>query len=142
MRIPSILFFLFVILSTQVFGQVYTVSEITDEYIEFGSGGGFAPSSKKYILTKSGNLYMFNTQRLISDSIYFQKQICKKQVKKIYAFALKQSIQEYSYNQPGNLYCFIQFHFKNNLNKISWSVPINDLQPDIITLYNKLLKTI
>jgi hypothetical protein len=142
MSIKSILFFLLVNLSMQVFGQGCTVSEITDEYIEFGSGGGFAPSSKKYILTQSGSLYMFNTQRLISDSIFFQKQVCKKQVKKIYAFALKQSIQEYSYNQPENLYCFIQFHFKNNLKKISWSIPTNNLQADVIILYNKLIKTI
>ena len=122
------------------FGQTTTVSKIAEEYIEFGSGGGFAPLYKQYIVTKSGILYAFQTTRLISDSITFQKQICKKQVNKIYTLALKKNIQEYSYDQPGNMYHYIQFNFKNNSNKISWDPNSNMVHPDVIKLYNKLLK--
>lgn len=137
----TLLFFLFLF---PIFGysQTKNLSDIKEDYIQFGSGGGFTGKLTCHILTKNGALYLQNDAIKNSNELTYQKQIGSCSTKKIFRFATNKSLQLFAYNKPGNMYKIICLRIDIQKNTIIWSDTSDEQLINTIKLYNKLQKLI
>lgn len=100
--------------------------------IKFGTGGGFTGEVTTYEISSDGHLNLLgqNTNKFI-------KKINKQDVHQIFdeAFVLK----TYKFNEPGNIYSFLEILSKDTTNRITWGVGSTTLSTDVSKLYDKLI---
>jgi len=112
------------------------------EKIQFGTGGGFTGRVTTYDLFPDGRLFMeFNNK----DSL----------LGKIHPDTLSVVISEaivlddYHYNQPGNMYAFLSIEKKNLkgtndnvVQRIVWGMGSGEIEPRVIELHERLMQLV
>lgn len=100
------------------------------EEISFGNGGGFTGEVKTYELT--------------SDCKLFEKETELKNVeskKTLELFNQAKELKDLNFNEPENMYSFIEIKTKDKTNRIVWAYGSTAVDKNVIKLYNELLST-
>ncbi|MBU3659503.1 MAG: hypothetical protein FGM14_06525 [Flavobacteriales bacterium] len=98
--------------------------------IVFGSGGGFTGEINSYKLTANGKIYNKESEL---------KKIKLK--KTLTLFNQADKIKNLNFNEPGNMYSFIEIITKDNTNKIVWSLGSSNVDKKVIELHKNLTQT-
>jgi hypothetical protein len=85
--------------------------------LAFGNGGGFTGASQMYTLSSKGMLSQYNS--LSNDSTKLGE-IPAKQVKFFFEEARKLKLDTLKFNEPGNMYRFIEFAENGKTNRVTW----------------------
>jgi hypothetical protein len=101
------------------------------EEIQFGNGGGFTGAVKTHKLTADFKLYEKEKEL---------KKISKKKTLEIFNQA--KDLKDFSFNEPENMYSFIEIKTKEKTNRIIWANGSTKVDKKIIELYNNLISTI
>lgn len=126
MKIYSLL--LFVILNSCMTSKIAVKTGI--EEISFGNGGGFTGEVKTYKLT--------------ADCKLFEKETKIKKVeskKTLELFNQAKELTDLNFNEPENMYSFIEIKTKEKTNRIVWAYGSTTVDKKVIELYNALLTT-
>lgn len=107
-------------------GKVISPNNI--EEITFGSGGGFTGQIRIYTLTSEGELFE-NDESIKNISSRHKREL----------FTKATELVDYSYNEPGNIYSFVQIKSNNKTNRIVWKYQAADLDQKVLSLYNSLM---
>lgn len=118
--------FILLIASSCISGKGVTHTGI--EEISFGGGGGFTGEIKKYTLTHNGDL-INNGENI--------KNISSRHTLELFTQAVE--LIDYSYNEPGNMYSFIQIKTNSKTNRIVWKFQAADLDQKVLSLYDSLM---
>jgi hypothetical protein len=100
------------------------------EEISFGNGGGFTG--------------VVNTYKLTADCKLFEKEKELKKVdskKTLKLFNQAKELKDLNFNQPENIYSFIEIKAKEKANRIVWAYGSTTVDKKVIELYNELLTT-
>ncbi|MBW6483066.1 MAG: hypothetical protein K0B10_08380 [Vicingaceae bacterium] len=100
------------------------------EEISFGKGGGFTGEVKTYKLTADCKLYEKESEL---------KKIEPK--KTLELFNQAKEIKDYNFNEPDNMYSFIEIKTKEKTNRLVWAFGSTKVDKKVIELYNELLTT-
>lgn len=95
--------------------------------INFGNGGGFTGEVKTYVLTADSKLLEKGKEL---------KKVKSKTTLSLYNKAL--AVKDYSFNEPDNIYVFIEIKTNEKTNRIVWHVG-SKIDDKIIELYNNLI---
>jgi len=133
-----ILSILLIVFNVSVFSQTIYKDSINTDFIEFGTGGGFSGESKNYVLTQTGELYIIKNILTDKNSLVYLKKIKSCSVKKIFKFTNKKKIIEIRYNEPGNIFHYIQLSINNKKNNLVWGSTNSTPPENVIILSTKL----
>lgn len=110
-------------------GKIGTKTGI--EEIQFGSGGGFTGEIKTYVLT--------------ADSKLFEKEMELKKVdsrKTLELFNEAKGLKDYKFNEPDNLYSFIEIRTKEKTNRIVWAFGSTKVDKKVTEFHKELMTLI
>ena len=117
----------------------YPKKERTDE-IHFGQGGGFSGAVTHYILLEDGRLFQQAWRDTNKTYIDTWPGLFTRQTFLNYK-SLK--IDEMNYNEPGDLYYFIEYHAKKKEpRRVVWGKPGFQVDPNLTTYYNLLYRSV
>lgn len=100
------------------------------EEIHFGSGGGFTGEIKTYKLTANCKLFEKETELKKVDS-----------KKTLELFNQAKEVKDLKFNEPENMYSFIEIKTKEKTNRIVWAYGSTTVDKKVIELYNNLITT-
>lgn len=100
------------------------------EEINFGNGGGFTGEVKTYKLTADCKLF--------EKEIEFKKVESKKTLE---IFNQAKELKDLNFNEPENMYSFIEIKTIEKTNRIVWAYGSTTVDKKVISLYNVLLST-
>ncbi len=130
----SFLIFVF-ILTLNSCVNTKSINNTDIECINFGNGGGFAGLVNIYSLSSDGKL-----NKLVDNKYTAIKTIDKKIIKDFFEEA--KELKLYQFNEPENMFSFIEIKTNGSTNKIVWSNGSTKIDKRVIELYNKLITTI
>lgn len=96
--------------------------------IKFGNGGGFTGEVIIYTLDEDG---------LLKKSDSEIKSLKNNEI--VDYFKEAQKLKDYKYNEPENVYSFLEIKTKNKTNRIVWHLGSNNIDNKVVELYNNLL---
>jgi hypothetical protein len=108
------------------------LSKIEIEKITFGYGGGFTGAITSYSLAANGDLRKLEWQ---TDTL----------IKKIDPAVMQQLFEKskplisYQFNEPGNMYSFMEIETKKGNQKIMWSLNSHRVDERVTQLYKELI---
>lgn len=100
------------------------------EQISFGSGGGFTGEVKTYTLTSDSKLLEKGNELKKLDS-----------KKTLDLFNQAKELRDYNFNEPDNMYSFIEIKTKEKTNRIVWALGSTTVDKRAIELYSNLIST-
>jgi hypothetical protein len=139
MRFLSILLFLLVFIACSS-NRYINPSEYPNERINFGDGGGFSGMVTEYSLLDNGQLLKKLNH---ADSFEMISTIDENQTTQLFNNYKFLDIGSLNHNQPGNTYCFIQYH--KNLDtehKVIWDNHQTLEQNPNVKIFYKNLKSL
>jgi hypothetical protein len=108
----------------------------TNDYIQFGGGGGFTGKVNAYYLTKAGKLYMVKEDKYVK--IAALPTAATDQIFKNFGTL---GLDKMILNDPGNKYSFIERKEKTESQMLKWgNKPLDDKR--IQTYFNILMKVV
>ena len=115
--------------------QKYSFSELPEDYIVFGNGGGFAGASNVYHLFPDGQVIGFVGPQ--QDTIFY-RQTDKKTAQNIIETCMALPLNTMQINEPGNTYSFIRQMKADTSYTATWGSHEYDLPANIKTMYQQL----
>jgi hypothetical protein len=114
-------------------------SKYKGKQIEFGQGGGFSGAVTQFVLLDDGRLF----QRPWKDSsVVFVQQWKRNLTSQLFLNYISLNLQDLSYNEPGDLYYFIDYHPDAlSHHRIVWGKPGFHPDDNLITYYNLLFRS-
>ncbi|MEL6719013.1 MAG: hypothetical protein AAFP82_09880 [Bacteroidota bacterium] len=130
----SIFFFSLLVFSSC---KTYEISDLPDEQIIFGNGGGITGATTSYIMLKNGQI--FKTNSLQGDTTALIK--IKPKLAKAYFEQMTQfDWEKTEVNQPGNTYKFITRKNTEHTYHATWGASGYEPPADLKSLYESLKK--
>jgi hypothetical protein len=119
--------------------QRYTPATFPGKQLIFGSGGGFTGEVIEYTLLENGQLFLNNT---LTKEIKQLQRLSWKKRKWAFAEAEKLSLENISFNHPGNLYYYIQVKQGESNHRVTWGNPTEAAPPALEDFYKQLLSKV
>jgi len=107
------------------------VARTNVQEIKFGNGGGFTGKLTTYSLAQNG---VFEKDNIKIKTIKLKETLA------LYEDA--KNLKDYNFNDPENVYSFIEIKTKTKTNKIVWHTGSKNIDPKVINLYNNLFSEI
>jgi len=135
MKLTPFLFLLLALCSCK--SQQYTPDTYEKASIVFGDGGGFAGLVKQYCLLDNGQLFLKASRQGEYEQL---TQLKRKDTKACFAMLESEAMQGVRYEQPGNIYHYLQLPKGESTQRIVWD-PFNmaKLPPEVATLHEALM---
>ena len=113
----------------------FTSSDMPDEKITFGSGGGFSGYYTEYVLLKNGQLFqkMKQGQELIELA-----PITKKDAKSLFERSDELKLATMDFKEPDNYTHYIEVTTTEHQNKIAWGKQEVPISSDIKEFFRQL----
>jgi hypothetical protein len=112
------------------------IASAQEDYILFGKGGGFTGEVSVYKISPKGNVYKGSG---IAEIVYSGcSKIKKKEAREIFRNVDK--ILTMPFNQPGNMYYFIQRVKEGSEQKYTWGANDFKVTEDIKSLYQEAMQ--
>ena len=116
----------------------YTVDNLPDEQLRFGSGGGFAGTSSEHILLDNGQYFYKPQKSKQFDYVTaIDKQVARDYFKRVAALNLGQR----SFKHPGNMYYYLQ-RGADEATRVTWGDINHPVDSTIQATYKALLATV
>lgn len=112
--------------------------EYQDTKIVFGSGGGFTGQVSEYHLDARGNLKMI--EGLSGKEVELGK-VKKSDLKAIYKALDELDLSKINFNEPGNMYYFLQEVQSPKSYKVTWGSPDHQTPQGVQELYDLLISS-
>ncbi len=112
--------------------QMFDPENTKEEYVAFGSGGGFTGRVSKYFLTKKGDIYSNE-----GDAVTKIGSAPKAMTAQIFSNYQKMDLANLKLNEPGNKYYFVEMNLGDHKNSIKWGS--NPLSNKTIETYYTIL---
>ena len=104
------------------------ISKTEIQEIQFGNGGGFTGEVITYTLNGNGLLNKADSEiKILKNKKTFEY------------FKEAQNLKDYKFNEPENVYSFLEIKTKNKTNRIIWHIGSKNIDNKVIELYNNLL---
>ncbi len=113
----------------------YTSSEIPEEKITFGSGGGFSGIYSEYVLLKNGQL--FEKQQPGNKMIELES-ITKKQAKTLFEKCEALKLSTMDFKEPDNYSHYIEVTTTDHTNRVTWGKKEDPISGDIKEFFHEL----
>lgn len=120
------------IVSCKTNQKMFDPENTQEEYVAFGSGGGFTGRVSKYYLTKKGDIYTKD-----GDTMSKIGSTTKTMVAQIFSNYQNTKMSGLKINEPGNKYYFIEMNLTDHKNNIKWGM--NPLTDKTIETYHAIL---
>jgi hypothetical protein len=109
------------------------------DLITIGEGGGFAGIETRYYFTTAGQVY----RQIGRDTTFFKlPAIDRRIVTQVLEIARQIGLNDYAYENPGNVYKFLSFQIDGKENKIVWSTPKDGVKSAYPSIFNLLKQSI
>lgn len=123
-----------------LFGQCkhtrYTADNLPDDWLRFGSGGGFTGVETTYTLLENGQLFQANSQGKGTTEL----PPCKRRdANKLFESAEKLGLLQLDFQHPGNTYQFMEFQDDGQSRRIAWGDREHPVDEKIKALYDQLI---
>ena len=117
----------------------YTLDNLPDQQLRFGSGGGFAGTSTTHLLLANGQYFRKPQQ---SQQLSYVATIDKRLAKEYLKRAQDLALENMDFDHPGNMYYFLDLTDGDTQGKVTWG-DINHPMSDAVTgLYKELIATV
>lgn len=120
------------IVSCKTNQKMFDPDTTQEEYVAFGSGGGFTGRVSKYYLTKKGDIYTKDGETMSKIG-----STTKAMVAQIFSNYQNTKMANLKLNEPGNKYYFIEMNLSDHKNNIKWGM--NPLTDKTIETYHAIL---
>lgn len=117
----------------------YTPQHPSEQYIRYGSGGGFTGAKTTYILMDNGQLFQ---QESLSDTTLLWPRVKRKEYRAIFTSLTQMDSSLLSLQHPGNRYFFIEWIRPEKQLQATWGS--SDYQPPaaLLELYQELMNLV
>jgi hypothetical protein len=112
--------------------KIFDPENTQEEFVVFGTGGGFTGKVSKYYLTKKGSIYTKE-----GDSLSKIGNAPKTMTAQIFSNYQKTDLSNLKLNEPGNKYYFIEMNLADHKNIIKWGM--NPLTDKTVETYHAIL---
>lgn len=108
------------------------------EKVIFGSGGGFTGLVTTYTLLADGRLFKQNSMgdTALTEVLRMPKATAKALMKE------KASLPTSHFQQPGNMYSFLEWTQENETHRVTWGAPQGTPPAEVVALYRSLMEKI
>ena len=135
----SIIIFSAMILASLLLWQcqrtTHTKADFPDQRLTFGSGGGFTGAVTSHHLLPNGQLFKSKGLQPDTSAIHTIK---RGKAKSFFKEAEELGLLELEFNQPGNMYYFMQYYTEGKENKITWGANGAKIPDTIKNFYDQL----
>jgi len=109
------------------------------EQIQFGQGGGFSGAVTQFVLLEDGRLFQLPWRDSTKTYIGQWEKNFTKQIFQNYKVL---NLEKLTYNEPGDLYYFIDYQTDENVHhRIVWGKPGFHPEENLISYYNLLFRS-
>ena len=115
----------------------YTAATFPEtDFLSFGSGGGYAGSLTTHYLLPNGQLFL--SEGIVGEKMAMGKIAARKAKKLIEEY--QDSLYIVQYDEPGNLYYFLEWTGAENKHKIQWAKGQEAAPVAAADFYKKLMR--
>ncbi len=135
----KLLYLLFIPLLTLVQScttKKYTATELPEERLVFGSGGGFSGKITEYTLLKNGQVF---TKGGANTALQELEPLTKKEAKGFFKELPGLALTDLKLDKPGNMYYFLKV---GEAERITWGHPEHPVADNIDKFYRSLIRTV
>jgi hypothetical protein len=120
----------------------YTADKLPAKQLCFGNGGGFTGQENVYTLLENGQLFSSNALTNSSEAL---PAIKAKKAKTLFGKYEALKLNELDFNQPGNIYSFVEMKDSVGTHRIVWGATFTQKDSSLVTLkgfYDSLMKVV
>lgn len=117
----------------------YTIDELPEKLLVFGSGGGMTGAVTTYTLLENGQLFSNNS---ITKEHQELEKLPKKTAKAFFEKMQALELSKTDFNHPGNLYYFIKQVDGEEYYTVTWGSQDHEVSADCEALYKELFELI
>ena len=123
------------LLGSQCHHPKYTATQLPDEVLRFGNGGGFTGAVTEYILLENGQLF-----KNASKAPEPMELACvgRKKGHKLFEAAESLGLLDVDFSYPGNMYYFVEFQDDGKQRRVTWGDREHPVDPKIKDFYDQL----
>lgn len=100
--------------------------------IKYGTGGGLTGAVVSYSLTSDGRL-----SKIENNDTVLVGTIAAKEVKALFLQA--RGLKDYTFNEPDNVYSFVEIRMQGQSRYISWGIGSNKIDSRVVELHGQLM---
>ena len=112
--------------------KTYSIEELPETRLYFGSGGGFAGSFTEYLLLENGQFFKRESQK--GDFVALPK-VKRSQAKTLFSSWVVNKLGEQDFQHPGNLYHFVRMEEEGKSHRLSWGSSSHPTPDEIKQFY-------
>lgn len=136
---PILLLSLFFVIIYSCKSQQYTIDDLPETQLIFGSGGGISGEVTTYTLLENGQLFYNNSLTKENTEI---KSLTKKEATSCFQKMEGLQLSQMNFDHPGNLYYFLEEVNGDEKNRVTWGSTDHDISEECKTFYKELRTTI
>lgn len=136
---PLLLLSLFALFFFSCKSQTYTLENLPEDVLVFGSGGGISGEVRIYTLLENGQV--FYSSSLTKEHTEMER-LTKKEAASYYEKLEALKLSEVNFDHPGNLYYFIEDVKGDESHRITWGSNDHEISEEYKTFYKELRTTI
>jgi len=115
----------------------FTLDELPDDQLRFGSGGGFAGAYKEFLLLDNGQVFLFEFGPAKKDTFELQS-LSRRETKAIFKQLDTLRLQKYDFDFPGNMSYYVRVSDELTEHSVQWGDPEWTVRPDIAQFHTDL----
>ncbi len=113
----------------------YTPATLPEKQLIFGSGGGFSGAVTRYILLENGQLFRYDS---LPETLVEMGRVRKSKAKAHFKTIDQLALQKRKINEPGNVYYFLEYQYKNYHAKCIWGNSDYEVDKELSNFYQAL----
>ncbi len=117
----------------------YSIDELPEKLLVFGSGGGMTGGVTTYTLLENGQLFSYNS---ITKENKERETLPKNMAKIFFEKMQALKLSEMNFNHPGNLYYFIKQVDGEEYYAVTWGSQDHEVSNECLALYKELVEKI
>lgn len=114
----------------------YTPTETSEEYIRFGSGGGFTGARTTFTLMDNGQLFRHES---LTDTTFILPRAKRKAYKDIFKTLHQVDTTLLGAQQPGNRYYFLEWIRPDQSIQTTWGANAYEVPSEVKSIYQNLM---
>ena len=136
---PILLLSLFTFFLFSCKSQTYTLDNLPENLLIFGSGGGITGEVNTYTLLENGQVFYSNS---ITKESAEMERLTKREAASCFKKMEDLKLSEMSFDHPGNLYYFLEEVRGDEKYRVTWGSNDHEISEECKTFYKELRTTI
>lgn len=119
--------------------KLYTLTDLPENQLVFGDGGGFTGAYQEFLLLENGQVFKSSKR---GGTYEEQESIDKKAAKALFKQAASLNLAEKTINDPGNMTYFIHYKDADKTSKVIWGGNQKVVNEEVRLFFNSLKKAV